>query len=79
MFVKKSAKSGNNIKVSQINVRLYVHGDYSCKKKRVFIRIRYLFSGNASVRHRTTTEDIGSPRLLAQEKKRPLNILKHLR
>lgn len=41
------------------------------------IKLGYLFSGKASVKHLTTTEDIGSPRLHdeEQEKKRPLHSL----
>lgn len=42
--------------------------------------MRYLFSGKASVKHLTTTDDTGSPRLLKehkQEKKRPGHIKKN--
>lgn len=31
------------------------------------IKIRYLFSGKASVKHLTTTDDVGSPRLMDEE------------
>ena len=31
--------------------------------------MKYLFSGKASVKHLTTTEDIGSPRLLEEQEK----------
>lgn len=30
--------------------------------------LSYLFSGNASVKHLTTTEDTGSPRLIYEER-----------
>lgn len=32
--------------------------------------MRYLFSGKASVKHLTTTDDTGSPRLLKEHRKK---------
>lgn len=34
------------------------------------IKMRYLFSGKASVKHLTTTKDIGSPRLFDEEQEK---------
>lgn len=70
VFVKKSAKSGktenpsNSLHTDIIQAtvaRTAIHVDI------YKIKMIYLFSGKASVKHLTTTEDIGSPRLLDEK------------